>query len=197
MPNKIEKRFFPISEIRAEMDDEEPRITGHAAVFNVLSGDLGGFREKIVPGAFARALTGDVLALWNHDTGLVLGRTSAGTLELQEDERGLAFNNKPPAAQWVRDRMESIRRGDVTGASFAFEVERDEWEEGRDGEPALRTIHEFRALHEVSPGVAFPAYPQTDVALRSLEAWREENKPEPPGRSVDFARREVDIAEAV
>lgn len=168
-------------ELRVIGDDKAPVLEGHAAVFNQLSDDLGGFREQIVPGAFAEAIKGDVRALWNHDNDLVLGRTKSGTLTLAEDEIGLAFRVMPPDTDWFRARRKSIERGDVTGASFGFWTESDEWQ--TENGQKVRTILKIRELLEISPGVTFPAYPQADivlrstgVALRSLDRWEAEQK---------------------
>ena len=84
MPQETERRFFAIDQLviehRAEGDDKKPMIRGHAAVFNQLSEDLGGFREQIAPGAFKDALEkDDVRALFNHDDNLILGRNTAKT----------------------------------------------------------------------------------------------------------------------
>lgn len=164
----FETRVFPM-ELRVEGDDADPTLVGHIAVFNKLSDDLGGFREKIAPGAFKDSIArDDIRGLWNHQSDLVLGRTKSGTLELSEDKIGLAFKNKPPQTSWFADRLVSLRRKDVTGASFGFFTERDEWD--HDKKPQIRTLHKVR-LVEVSPGVTFPAYPQTDVALRSMRQW--------------------------
>jgi HK97 family phage prohead protease len=160
-------------ELRVAGDDKTPVLEGHIAVFNQLSDDLGGFREKIVPGAFAETLkTQDVRALWNHENDLVLGRMSAGTLELQEDDTGLAFKNTPPDTTWFRDRLVSLKRKDVTGASFGFYTDADEWTTEADG-TRIRVLKKV-TLVEVSPGVTFPAYPQadTEVAMRSMAAWQ-------------------------
>ena len=160
-----EVRFMAARELRAEQaEDGKPKISGYAAPFNVLSEDLGGFREEIRPGAFKKTLNeGDQRALWNHDTNLVLGRRKAGTLDLAEDEIGLRFTIYPPETQAGRDALESIRRGDVDQMSFAFQVVREEWRQ--DGEQILRSLNEVR-LYQVSP-VAFPAYPQTSAFVRS------------------------------
>jgi hypothetical protein len=160
-----EVRVMAAKELRAEQaEDGKPKISGYAAPFNVLSEDLGGFREEIRPGAFKKTLQeGDQRALWNHDTNLVLGRRKAGTLDLTEDEIGLRFTIYPPETQAGRDALESIRRGDVDQMSFAFQVVREEWRQ--DGDQILRALNEVR-LYEVSP-VAFPAYPQTSAFVRS------------------------------
>lgn len=158
-----ERRAFGVVELRAKGDSR--LIAGHAAVFNQLSVDLGGFREQVAPGAFARAIqSDDVRALFNHDANHVLGRNTAKTLRLAEDDHGLAFEIDPPAGvRWVEDLMLSIERGDITQCSFGFRTIRDEWEMA--GPNVVRTLLEVRLL-DVSP-VTFPAYPQTDVGLRA------------------------------
>lgn len=159
-----ERRTFEIPELRIADEGDGPRVTGYAAVFDQWSENLGGFREKIEPGAFAGAVGGDVRALWNHNADYVLGRTASGTLRLSEDDHGLAFEVEPPDAQWARDALATMRRGDVNQMSFGFETVRDHWEQGEDGE-AKRTLLEVR-LHDVSP-VTFPAYPQTNAQVRA------------------------------
>jgi HK97 family phage prohead protease len=187
----IERRFIPISELRATKDGDTPKIVGHAAVFNKWSEDLGGFREQIKPGAFKKVIKeSDTRMLWNHDSNYVLGRVSAGTLTLKEDKDGLSVDNTPPDTQWARDLMVSIDRGDVNQMSFGFRVEKDEWFEDKDGN-ITRTILEMRELPDVSP-VTFPAYPQTDLALRSLENWKsEKDRQEQEQRDADEAARQA------
>ena len=166
---QTELRHYAVK-LRLTGTDAAPVLEGHAAVFDQLSEDLGGFREKIAPGAFAETIKRDsVVALWNHDSNLVLGRTSAGTLDLSEDAIGLRFRNRPPDTAWFRDRALSIERKDVDGCSFGFVTERDRWSTGPGG-ARVRTLEKVTLL-EVSPGCTFPAYPQTDVALRSMQAW--------------------------
>ena len=159
----IERRYMP-SELRVE-GDESPKIRGYAAVFGELSENLGGFREKISAGAFAKSLDADVRALWNHDPGVVLGRTKSGTLRLEEDERGLFVEIDPPTE--ARSYIESIQRGDVDQMSFGFRVPKggDEWDHS-DPDSPVRTLLRVD-LFDVSP-VTFPAYPQTSVAIRSV-----------------------------
>lgn len=171
MAIKKETRGFGLDTIEVRADDDgHLTIRGHAAVFDTLSGDLGGFREKISPGAFSGSVDGDVLAFWNHNPDIVLGRTP-DTLRVEEDDIGLAFELDPPRSR--ADLVESIQRGDVRGVSFGFQTINDSWETV-DGEE-IRTLEEVRLI-EVSP-TALPAYPATDVsvALRSRERWHEKH----------------------
>lgn len=162
-----ESRRVPLTiEVRAA-DDGSPLIAGHAAVFNSLSHDMGGFREQIRPGAFKRTLKSGngVMSFFNHNPDFVLGRTSNKTLTVAEDLEGLAFQVRPPETAWAADLMVSMRRGDVADASFSFRVIKDEWGQGEDG-LALRTLHEIE-LFEVGP-VTMGAYPAADSGVRAL-----------------------------
>lgn len=157
-------------EVRAG-EGETPRLLGHAALFNVKSVFLYGFREMIEPGAFKASLTGDIRALFQHDTARVLGRTKAGTLELWEDDQGLAFELQPPNTSDGRDAVVSIERGDIDQMSFGFNVPPggDSWSEDEDGIP-LRTLRTV-TLMEISP-VTWAAYPQTGVGvMRAAPEW--------------------------
>lgn len=188
---KVERRIYSGSalEFRAgEGDDAVPVLAGYAAMFGELSEDLGGFREVIAPGAFAKALGGDVRALFNHDGNLILGRTKSKTLRLEEDQRGLRVEILPPDTSAARDLMTSVQRGDVDQMSFGFRTVEDKWEVV-DGEN-IRTLIEVR-LFDVSP-VTFPAYPQTEIALRSMEAWQDETK-EDPVPDYSNERRKLDL----
>lgn len=164
----MERRQYPTSEIRAE-GEGEPVLVGHAAVFDTLSLEMWGFREKVAPGAFTDTLgNDDIRALWNHDPGAVLGRVQAKTLEVREDKKGLAVRIKVPDTQVGRDAVTSIDRGDVSQMSFGFQVLEDTWEPGGDDRSSLvRTIEKVQ-LFEVSP-VTFPAYPATDIDVRDFQ----------------------------
>jgi HK97 family phage prohead protease len=174
MSEKLEKpmviegreiRNYIVNEIRAGAgEDGVKKISGYAAVFNQPSEDLGGFVEKIAPGAFAQSLVADdVRSLWNHNADYPLGRVKARTLSLSEDLKGLKFEIIPPDTQYARDLIVSIERGDVDSMSFGFYTLNDNWE--RVGDTIIRTLLEVQLL-EVSP-VTFPAYPQTSAAVRS------------------------------
>lgn len=162
----IERRFFPMTEVRVASADSKTTISGYAAVFNVLSDMLyWGFREKIAPGAFANSLENgyDIRALWNHDQNFPLGRTKNDTLRLKEDNTGLATEIVPPQSGYANDFVESIRRGDVDQMSFGFQTLEDTWDILDDG-TYVRTLVKVR-LFEVSP-VTFPAYPDTSIGVR-------------------------------
>ena len=167
----IEQRIaFQDLEIRAEGDGMTLR--GYAAVFNSPSQPLP-FTETIEPGAFRDSLNSrnDIKLLWNHDTSIVLGSTRAGTLRLAEDDRGLYVESSLPDTQAGRDAAVSIQRGDVTGFSFGFRVPvgGDVWANA--SERVLKRVN----LHEVSVGVAFPAYLATDgtANVRSMNELSE------------------------
>ncbi len=139
------------------------RLVGHAAVFDVET-RIGDFVEVIRPGAFRASLAAgrDVLALADHDPTRVLARTRSGTLRLQEDARGLAFDLDLPETQAGRDLLALAERGDLGGASFGFRVPKDgeRWQGRRREIVAAELV-------EVSIVQAFPAYPETTVAARA------------------------------
>lgn len=164
MQNAVaETRTFELVEIRA-LDGGGVKLFGHAAVFNTLSDDLGGFREKVERGAFAETiLNDDIVACWGHNKLQVMGRRRSGTLRLKEDSQGLAFEIDVADTEQGRGWLETIRRGDVDQASFSFITLEDMWE--TQGSEAVRTLLKVR-LTDVSP-VTFAAYPQTDVGVRS------------------------------
>jgi hypothetical protein len=149
---------------------EDRKMVGHAAVFDQET-DIGGwFRERIAPGAFKQSIReDDIRALWNHNPDYILGRNTAKTLTLTEDDTGLKTTIDPPDTQFARDLAVSIARGDITQMSFAFMVLEEEWITGERKELDLRTIKKVR-LYDVSP-VTFPAYEGTDIALRSRAVW--------------------------
>lgn len=163
------------SELRVSSEDKPPRIEGYAAVFNqpseILSDWLGRFVEFVAEGAFTKTLKdgADVRALVNHDPNFVLGRTKANTLRLWEDSTGLGFDVTPPDTLWVRDYMETVRRGDVSGASFGFRMVRDRWDlwTNEAGEEVDRRWLLEAQLFDVSTAT-YPAYPQTEISARSL-----------------------------
>lgn len=156
------------TEFTTREDSEDLTIEGYFAVFNSNYDIFAGATESIAPGAFAEALSGDVRALVNHDTTLVLGRNKAHTLELREDERGLwgrvRINPNDSAAM---DLYERVKRGDVDGCSIGFDIA-DEETEFRDNGDVHFTIKKVSPLYEVSC-CTFPAYQETNISARSAQ----------------------------
>jgi len=160
-------------ELRVSGSKSAPRLSGYAAVFDAPSEDLGGFIEYVRREAFTRTLKSnalDPLALVHHMPHLILGRRSAGTLKLSQDDKGLAFDIALPDTQTARELAVSVERGDVRGASFAFTVppSGDRWTLA-DGK-AMRELLDVD-LHEISI-TPTPAYVDTSVAKRFLENAR-------------------------
>lgn len=154
-------------------------VKGHAAVYNKWSLDLGGFRERIKPGAFDNALSHDphVLHLWDHDTSKPLSSTRSKDypLELRTDPAGLRFYSKVAPTSYSADLRTLLEGGVIDQSSFAFTVANDEWKIAeRDGQEIIeRTIVEVDQLFDVTT-CAMGAYPTTDSALavRSLSLGR-------------------------
>jgi len=178
----VEKRSYN-GEARAL---EGRTVEGYASVFNSMSEDLGGFREIILPGAFKNALGDDVRALYNHDSNYLLARTTSGTLELKEDEKGLYYRFEMPNTSYGNDLLELYRRGDLTQSSFGFTVDKDSWrmEEGQH----IRYIESVSSLFDVS-AVVYPAYVSSSSGLRSAEPNSEgeaEEARETPQEEVNY-----------
>jgi HK97 family phage prohead protease len=165
--SKIETRTTP-NQFEVREGKNGMTFEGYAAVFNSPSEPLP-FIERIAPGAFKRSIEArnDIKMLWNHDTGMILGSSRAGTLKLYEDERGLKVRAELPNTSAGKDAAELLKRGDVDSMSFGFSVPAggDEW--SADG--SQRTLKSIR-LHEVSI-VAFPAYSGTagTTSVRGLD----------------------------
>lgn len=171
------------AEFRAH-DEGGPVIEGYFSVFNRDYELWPGAVEQVAPGAFRETLGGDIRALANHDTRLVLGRTTTGTLTLREDDKGLfgtiKVNEQDSDAMNLYAR---VQRGDVSQCSFGFDILDEEFTERSDGS-VLWTIRKVK-LYEVSV-VTFPAYVETAVSARKeevdtirrrkLDAWKNEMK---------------------
>ncbi len=169
------------TEFKTREDGEDLKIEGYFAVFDSVYEIAPGLSESIASGAFAKTLSGDIRALTNHDTTLVLGRTKAHTLELREDARGLwgsiSINRKDADAMNLYER---VKRGDVDQCSFGFDIRSEDTDIREDGSIhwTLREVD----LYEVSC-CTFPAYEETSISARSHErdeiqkrelmAWKE------------------------
>lgn len=184
---EMERRSWPLERLEIRAGEGSPAVVeGYAAVFNQFSVDLGGWRERIAPGAFERSLAAnDIRALWDHNSQYVLGRNRAKTLELTEDEHGLAVRAQPPATTWAGDLLESMRRGDVNQMSFGFIVRQDEWIE----DPDVGIVRVLRDvdLFDVSV-VTYPAYPQTTAEARARAMSYQKQQPGPADIDAERAR---------
>ena len=201
MPNtdrKIRQMRSIASEFTTREDGEELTIEGYFAVFNSNYDIAPGMSESVAPGAFSETLAGDVRALVNHDSTLVLGRTTAHTLELREDAHGLwgkiAINPKDGDAMNLYER---VKRGDVNQCSFGFDI-LDEESAISDNGDVHWTIKKVE-LYEVSC-CTFPAYESTNISARSAErdrikerqaeAWRTRMKERLKNVKADHVEKE-------
>ena len=168
---------FVRSDITIEFS--ERIVSGYAIRFMEESVDLGGFIERIHPEAISidQIRNSDIFALFNHDDGMVLGRTGAGTLKLDLREDGLYYEINVPNTVAGNELLEHIKRGEMYGTSFAFSLPSDGsgevWSKGEDGN-IYRDITNIEFIWEISP-VFEPAYPTTTVSARSLEKIQELN----------------------
>jgi uncharacterized protein len=183
----LEIRTCTVEDLRVESRGMAKVIRGHAIVFDRPSENLGGFREIIKPQAIDRTLKDgvDLRALVDHDSAKIIGRMSSGTLRVEKDGQGLRIEIDPPETSVALDIVESIRRRDVTGMSFAFRLMPDGEDWDFKADPPVRAVTDM-LVREVSI-VTWPAYPQTDVAMRSL-AWHRDRNPN-PARVTTLAER--------
>lgn len=195
----IEKRSIA-TEVRVSEQKDCYEIRGVAAAYNCLSKNLGGFRERIAPGAFTRSLNSgeELKCLYNHDSGVVLGSRRAGTLTVEDTNRGLEFRCQlNPESQQHRDIFQSIKRGDVADMSFGFVVDPngDEFDEVKDekGRRFIRRTLKSVRCHEISV-VSFPAYNSTSVSARNLDYTL---VTAPNGEDVELAYRVAKVGKIV
>ena len=165
IPVTIERRFHS-AEVRA--DDEGKKFSGRAVVYNSPSKPIyGQFIEEIAPGSFDESLRSgqiDVYCSIDHDCRKLLGRQSAGTLKLLQDDKGISVEVPYADYSYARDLSLAIKRGDLSGMSFIFDVLDDDWSM-KDGK-RHRVVRQAD-LYEVS-FVFDPAYPATDADMRSI-----------------------------
>jgi len=168
-------------QFRTRDDSDDLVIEGYFAVFDSPYVLWDGATEIVKPGAFAGCLSGDIRALIDHDTRLVLGRTKAGTLTLREDARGLygtiKINRDDADAMSLYAR---VQRGDVDQCSFGFDIEEETFVDLGGGQCRWE-INKVNPLYEVSV-VTYPAYEETaakarhadlaEIQRRQAEAWK-------------------------
>lgn len=147
------------AEMRAAGD--EMVVEGYAAVFDSVT-DLGPFKERIAQGAFSDVLNDDVRFLINHD-GVPLARTSNGTMQLTQDEKGLHYRAVLSDTQIGRDLYQMIKRGDINQSSFAFTIKNESVDADN-----VRVIEKVGRLIDTS-AVTYPAYQAASVSARAEE----------------------------
>ena len=165
----MEQRYYQIEDLktRSDEDSKDLYIEGYFSVFNSNYDVWDGVTESIAPGAFDDCINSDVRALFNHNTDLILGRTTNGTLELKQDDHGLWGRIKiNPNDSDAVNAYERVARGDVTGCSFGFGIESENREVAEDGSVHY-TILKVNPLAEVSCCV-FPAYQATHIDARHV-----------------------------
>lgn len=172
------------TEFKTREDGDNLMIEGYFAVFDSNYEIAPGLSESVAPGAFSRTISGDIRALINHDTTLVLGRTKANTLQLKEDAHGLwGHIDINPNDVDAMNLYERVKRGDVDQCSFGFDIRSEDTDISENGDIHW-TIKDVD-LYEVSC-CTFPAYEQTNISARSqerdliqkrdLQAWQEKMK---------------------
>ena len=120
-----------LTEFTTREDGETRSIEGYFAVYNSNYEIAPGLSESIAPGAFSRTLSGDVRALINHDTTLVVGRTKAGTLQLRDDAHGLwGHIDINPNDGDANNAWERVKRGDVDQCSIGFDIRSEDTDIG-------------------------------------------------------------------
>lgn len=187
--DKVERRFYAC-ELRAPEKDSRT-VEGYAAVFNSDSEIMwGSWVERIAPGAFSEVLKDDAVALFNHDPNLILARNGVN-MTVTEDERGLKYRFDAPNTTAGNDLLENLRNGNIKQSSFAFTVKEETWNDSKDrSKPSIRTINKVERLYDVSP-VTYPAYPDTTVAQRSFQGWKDTDKEEKSKEKQKEEAREI------
>lgn len=168
--DKIEQRTFDAKMEVRENAEKQAEIFGKAIPFDAPSLPIcGDFTEFIAPDAFDESLesNAEIMLLYAHDWSAPLARRSAGRLTLEKREDGIYFSATPPDTTRAQDLLKDIEAGNVKGNSFGFTVEKDEWETDESGRTVRRILK--GTLYEIS-AVVDPAYPDTTLAKRSLDA---------------------------
>ena len=203
----LQTRIIPAEglEIRAEQEGKEKRISGYGIVYDKETRLYSDLYEVIRPGAASKVLAGnpDIKCALNHDRRYLFGRTKSKTLTLTEDKKGVRYEAIPPDAQWARDAIASIERGDIDGSSFTFAVEpeHEKITKRKDGS-YLREIIEISRIGEMGP-VTDPAYMDTTAEARAkaeyesltarLRTQDEAEEIAEVKRTLDLRRKRLDL----
>ncbi|MFR9807072.1 HK97 family phage prohead protease [Pseudonocardia sp. RS010] len=193
-----ERRVTPLTELQIrraagnEAAGGQLHFTGRAIVYNQLSEDFGGWRERIMPGAATRTLERDpdVRFLINHDPNLLLGRTRNGTLTLREDDEGVLVDADLADVSYARDLAVLLERQDLSQMSFGFWIRADGW---------AGDVHQVFEIDldggDVS-AVTYPAFSQTSAELAE-RARRELARPEETGPPIALLRQRLRLNELI
>jgi HK97 family phage prohead protease len=193
-------RYIPEKVLLREADTKKS-IGGYAAKFDTET-NLGWMTESVAKDAFSDVLGNDVRCLFNHDPNQILGRTTSGTLTIEQDDTGLKYDNEMSMTSPVSIHvMDSISRGDVNQSSFAFTIKEHSWDKRKSAEGFEyyhRTIIKVETLYDVSP-VVYPAYEDATVEElgKSLEDFITREMPEELQHMKEvrskFLKEEIDI----
>lgn len=181
MTNRVEIRNVEIR--AADGGREELHVEGYAAVFQqrtlLWESPFSGTRyyEIIAPEAVdSQTDMSDVILRYNHsDAALILARSSNGTLTVTPDGKGLKISARIAPTTAGKDIYQLIKRGDISKMSFAFAVDKDEWENDQANKTQTRTIRHISRVCDVSP-VDFPAYDGTSITARNGQSVVDELK---------------------
>lgn len=195
MKKALENRSY-LFEVRAENDDKGTFITGRPIVYESKT-DIGPFDEIIHRGALDKTDLTDVRFLVNHDLSKIpLARsrknTPNSTMQLSVDKDGMAIrvNLDIENNSEARALYSAVQRGDITGMSFMFGINDEEWEE-LDSEHPTRHIRGISTVVEVS-AVTWPAYEDTEINARSKEALDNARQAVETARSKEQTSVETD-----
>lgn len=188
----IERRTIATTVEARDAGEGAPwQIVGYGLVYNSWSEDLGGFKERIAPGAADEVLANnpDIRGLINHNPDLILGRTHAGNMRVSSDGNGVRYEIDAPDTSYANDLRVSLQRGDINQSSFAFRLAAGgaDWTEDPESGLLLRTVTKFSGLFDMSP-VTYPAYGATSSGAHSFsptEAEREVDGPSAGERDND------------
>lgn len=198
--HSLERRISVSPETRARVTNEETRtIRGYGIVFNKESVDLRAngrvFREVIRPEAVRGVNLDNILSMHNHRSERLLGTTASGTMRTGVDTVGVWYEVDLPNAPTGQDVFESVRRGDTPGSSFQFDIRSDgdiwSMKEGK----AFREVVQFNGVYEMGP-VSEPAYPDTSISARSMEALEALDTPEIVPETIDETNADSDAEDA-
>lgn len=184
-----------LEELRVNEADGKTRITGLAVPYGRLSADLGGYRERCMPGAFSESLVGgsELRADIEHDPRKILARTKKGTLGFHEDERGVWATITVPDTPRGREAVEEVRAGTLDGMSITFRRKGVQDRFINDPAGPIREIAKAEMRSVTLTSMA--AYPQTNdtLILRSLEEWRtkEEDAGDDKGDAPDITGGDI------